>query len=217
MNNEEKCQCGCSCKKKALMLGGTAVVAALIAFGACKWCCCGNKTMIIDFDRVQKEAVVYKTIIDSQRSYEEKIQAQIGLEAGQIKQEEKDLVAEKGKLSETEFKKKAVALQKKAMQMEQKFQGQIQQVLAASQIAASKVQAEVEEVLEQVSHKAGASIVLNKDVTVWPGKKVAGKKNDLTEAFIKALNEQVKPVEYPNPDTVGQQLREAAAQQVKGQ
>ena len=202
MKNEKECGCGCSCAKKTLMLGGTAVVAALLAFGACKWACCGNKTMVIDFDRVQKEATVYKSIIDSQRGYEEKIQAQLSLEAGQLEQEEKDLAAEKGKLSETDFKKKAVALQKKAMTMQQKYRGQIQQVLAASQIAASKVQAEVEDVLEEVSHKAGAGVVLNKAVTVR-----SDKKNDLTEEFIKALNEKVKPVEYPSPEAVTEQLK----------
>ena len=201
MKNEKECTC-CSCKKKALMLGGTAIVAALLAFGACKWSCCGNKTMIIDFERVQKEATVYKSIIDNQRSYEEKIQAQLSLEAGGLEQEEKDLAAKKGSLSETDFKKKALALQKKAMTMQQKYRGQIQQVLAASQIAASKVQAEVEDVLEEVSHKAGAGVVLNKAVTVWPNKD-----NDLTEAFIKALNKKIKPVEYPNPETVIEQLK----------
>ena len=202
MKNEKECACGCSCKKKALMLGGTAIVAALLAFGACKWSCWGSKTMVIDFERVQKEATVYKSIIDSQRGYEEKIQAQLGLEAGQLQQEEKDLAAQKGNLSETDFKKKVVALQKKAMQLEQKYRGQIQQVLAASQIAASKVQAEVEDVLEDVSYKVGAGVVLNKAVTVR-----AGEKNDLTDCFIKALNKKVKPVEYPNPETIAQQVK----------
>ena len=202
MKNEKECSCGCSCKKKAVMLGGTAIVAALLAFGACQWACCGNKTMVIDFERVQKEATVYKSIIDNQRGYEEKIQAQLSLEAGQLEQEEKELAAQKGKLSETDFKKKAVALQKKAMTMQQKYRGQVQQVLAASQIAASKVQAEVEEVLEDVSKKAGAGVVLNKAVTVR-----AGQKNDLTDSFVKALNKKVKPVEYPNPETVAEQLK----------
>ncbi|MDY6407800.1 MAG: OmpH family outer membrane protein [Pseudomonadota bacterium] len=202
MKNEKECACGCSCRKKILMLGGTALVSALLAFGACQWCCCGTKTMVIDFKRVQREATVYKSIIDNQRGYEEKIQAQLGLEAGQLQQEEKDLVAQKGKLSETDFKKKALALQKKAMQMDQKYRGQVQQVLAASQMAASKVQAEVEEVLEEVSRKAGAGVVLHKDMTVR-----SGQKNDLTDRFVKALNEKVKPVEYPNPETALTQLK----------
>ena len=216
MKNEKECGCGCSCAKKVLMMGGTAIVAALLAFEACKWTCCGNKTMVIDFERVQKEALVYKSIIDSQRGYEEKIQAQLSLEAGNLEQEEKELAAEKGKLSETDFKKKAVALQKKAMAMQQKYQGQIQQVLAASQVAARQVQGDVEKVLEYVSRKAGADIVLNKEVTVWPGKEVAGKKTDMTDAFINALNEKIKPVEYPNPETIAQQIKALAEQQAKG-
>ena len=201
MNNELKeCKC-CSGKQKMIVLGGTALAAALIAFGACRLACCGTKTMVVDFDRVQKEAVVYKAIIDSQRGYEEKIQAQLNMEGGQLEEEEKNLVAQKGKLSETDFKKKAVALQKKAMELQGKYRAQAQQVLMASQTAASKVQAEVEEVLNQVARKAGAGVVVSKAVTIY-----MGEKSDLTKPFIEALNKKVKPVEYPNPESVQPQM-----------
>ena len=203
MNNETKeCTCGCSCGKKAVFLGGTALIAAALAFGACRLACCGgSKIMVVDFDRVQTQAVVYKAILDNQRGYEEKIHAQINLEGGQLDQEEKELVAQKGKLSETDFKKKAVALQKKAMEFQGKYRMQTQQILMASQMAASKVQAEVEEVLKQVAKKAGADVVVSKAVTIYMGEKV-----DLTDRFVEALNEQVKPVEYPNPETIQPQF-----------
>ena len=199
MKNEQKkeCQCGCSKTKKMIVLGSTAIVAALLALGACKWACCGTRTMIIDFDRVQKEATVYKSIIDSQRGYEEKIQAQLGLEAGKLEQEEKDLVAQKGKLSETEFKKKALALQKEALELQKKYQLQAQKILIASQIVAEKLQPSVEETLQNVAKKSGAGVVVNKAVTVYANDKV-----DMTDAFIKALNENVKAETYPNPDTI---------------
>jgi len=202
MNNELKeCKCGCSCGKKMIALGGTALVAAAIAFGACRMACCGNKVMVVDFDRVQTEAAVYKAILDSQRGYEEKIQAQINLEAGKLDQEEKDLVAQKGKLSETDFKKKAVALQKKALEFQGKYRAQTQQILLASQAAASKVQPDVENVLNEVARKAGAGVVVSRAVTIYMGEKV-----DLTERFVEALNKQVKPVEYPNPETIQPQF-----------
>jgi len=202
MNNETKeCKCCCSNQKKMAVLGGTALVAAAIAFGACRMACCGTKTMVVDFEQVQKEAVVYKAIVDSQRGYEEKIQAQLNLEGGQLEQEEKELVAQKGKLSEADFKKKAVALQKKAMELQGKYRMQVQQVLMASQTAASKVQAEVEDVLNGVARKAGAGIVVSKAVTIYAGDKV-----DLTKRFIEALNKQVKPVEYPSPETIQPQM-----------
>ena len=198
MNNELKeCKCGCSCGKKAFFMGATALVAAAVAFGACRFACCGCKTMVVDFDRVQTEAAVYKAILDNQKGYEEKIQAQINLEAGKLDQEEKDLVAQKGKLSETDFKKKAVALQKKAMEFQGKYRAQMQQVLMASQAAANKVQPDVENVLNEVARKAGAGVVVSKAVTIYMGEKV-----DLTERFVEALNNQVKPVEYPNPETI---------------
>lgn len=195
--NEEVCACGCSCKKKAVVLLGVIVVAAALAFGACRVACCGSKVMVIDFERVRQEAVAYKAIIDEQRGYEEKLQAQLGLDAGKIQEKEKDLAAQKGKLSETEFKKKAVALQKEAFDLQQKYRFQAQQILLASQIVAEKIQPAVEDTLESVAKTAGAGVVLNKAMTVY-----TGDKNDLTDSFIKALNETVKAETYPNPESI---------------
>ncbi|MBQ7413473.1 MAG: OmpH family outer membrane protein [Alphaproteobacteria bacterium] len=199
MTNEIKkmIQCDCSCKKKAAILGGAVIVAALLAFGACRLACCGSKTMVIDFDRVQREAVAYKSIIDQQKNYEEKVQAQFGLEAGALEQKEKDLVAKKGKISETEFKKKTLALQKEAMELQNKYRFQFQQILLASQTAATQIQDSVETTLQNVAEKAGAGVVLNKAVTVH-----VSDCNDLTDAFIKALNKSVQPVTYPNPESI---------------
>lgn len=199
MMNETKkmIQCDCSCKKKAAVLGGAVIVAALLAFGACRLACCGSKTMVIDFDRVQREAVAYKSIIDQQKNYEEKVQAQFGLEAGALEQKEKDLVAKKSKISDTEFKKKTLALQKEAMELQNKYRFQFQQILLASQTAATQIQDSVETTLQDVAKKAGAGVVLNKAVTVH-----VSDYNDLTDAFIKALNKSVQPVAYPNPESI---------------
>jgi len=158
--------------------------------------------MIIDFERVRQEAVAYKAIVDAQRGYEEKLQAQLGLDAGQLQQKEKDLVAQKGKLGETEFKKKALALQKESVELQQKYRFQAQQILLASQVVAEKIQPAVEEVLQTVAKKACAGVVLNKGMTVY-----TGDKSDLTDAFIKALNEKIKAEEYPNPETIQPAVR----------
>ena len=192
------CACGCPCGKKVGTLFGVAVVSALLAFGACKMACCGGKVMVIDFDRVQQEAVAYKAILDEQRGYEEKLQAQLGVDAGKLQEEEKALAAKKGKLSETEFKKKAVALQKKAMDLQQQYRFQAQQILLASQSVAEKLQPAVKDTLDTVAKDAGASVVLNKMVAL----NEVAKSNDLTDAFIKALNETVKAEAYPNPENI---------------
>ena len=193
----EKCKCGCSCGKKAGVIIAGVVVAATLAFGACKWSCCGTKTMVIDFDRVRQEATAYRSILDAQRGYEEKLQAQLGLDAGAMQQKEKELADKKSKLSETEFKKKVLALQKEAAELQQKYQLQAQRILIASQMVAEKLQPAVEETLQKVAKKAGAGVVLNKAVTVYANDKV-----DMTKAFIEALNENVKAETYPNPDTI---------------
>lgn len=197
--NEEvkECACGCSCKKKAVVLLGVIVVAAALAFAGCKFACCGSKVMVIDFERVRQEAVAYKSIIDNQRSYEEKLQAELSVDAGQLQKEEKELAEQKDKLGETEFKKKAIVLQQKAALLQEKYQPRARRILLASQIVAEQLQPEVQKVLDEVAAKKGAGVVLNKGVAVYVGKKV-----DMTDCFVKALNEKVAAKEYPNPETI---------------
>ncbi|MBR2505201.1 MAG: OmpH family outer membrane protein, partial [Elusimicrobiaceae bacterium] len=148
-----------------------------------------------------KEAVAYRSILESQRGYEEKLQAQLGLDAGELQKKEKELAEKKDKLSETKFKKEVLALQKEAAVLQQKYQLQAQKILIASQIVAEKLQPAVEETLQDVAEKSGAGVILNKAVVVYPTDKVKSK-IDLTDAFIKALNENVKAEEYPNPETI---------------
>ena len=197
-NEEVKgCTCCCSCSKKAVALLGVIVVAAALAFGACKFACCGSRTMVIDFERVRQEAVAYKSIIDSQRTYEEKLQAELSIEAGQLQKEEKELAKQKGKLSETDFKKKVAVLQQKAALLQEKYQPRARRILLASQIVAEQLQPEVQKVLDEVAEKKGAGVVLNKGMAVYIGEKA-----DMTDCFIKALNEKVAAKEYPNPETI---------------
>ena len=195
------CRLGC-CRKKAAVLSGVVLVAVGLAFGACRWACCGTRTVVIDLDRIQQEATVYRSILEQQKGYEEKLQAELAVEAGALEKEEKDLVAKKEKMKEAEFQKKVAALQKKAAELQAKYQFRYQQVGLASQLAAEQVRVPVREILERVAKKAGAGVVLNKAVTVYSGKKA-----DMTDSFIRALNEEVKPIGYPNPETLNPRMR----------
>ena len=189
--------CNCHWHKKTAAVAGGIALMAIISLGVCWGMMRGTKTMVVDFERVQQEAIAYKAIIDQQKVYEEKLQARLGLEAGALEQEEKELVERKGKLSEKEFKKQAAVLQQKAGELQNKYRFQLQQIVLASQLAASQIQAPVEEALQAVAKKAGAGVVLNKSVTIY-----AGEKNDLTDGFIRVLNQTVKPVAYPNPEAI---------------
>ena len=202
MKNETKQTevCPCDKKKKIAVVAAFAVVAALL-FGMCGGHCgCGGKTMTIDFDRMQRETVAYKTVIEQHKSHLEKLQAELGLEAGALQQEAKELAEQKAKMSDAEYKKKRLNLQKKDAELQNKYQFQAQQIELATQTAAAQLQPEVNEVIQKVAKKAGATIILNKAVTFDLGE--VGAKSDLTDAVIKALNDKVKPVQYPDPETV---------------
>lgn len=190
--------CACGCGKKIGVIVATAVVAGLVAFGASCLMCGGKKTVIVNFEQVKQEAEAYKAIVAEQRKYEEKLQAQMGLDFGALQKEDADLVAKKGKMKESEYQKEVVALQKKAAELQQRYRYQAQQILGASQMAAEKIQADVEKTLEKVAKKAGAGVVLNAAVVVYANDDT----NNITDCFVKELNKTIKPVAYPDPTTV---------------
>ena len=196
--NEEKRTCGCSCKKKIAVLAGVVLVSVAVAFGACRLCCCGTKTMVIDLDRVQREAVVYKTIIEGQEAYAERLQAQLSVDAAQLRSDFKALEDKKSKMSEANYKKELAALQKKDSTLAQQYQLRQVQMRLATDMVVKQVQPTVNTVLETVAKKNGAGLVLYR-LNQMP---YISKCNDLTDAFVKALNDQVKPQPYPNPETI---------------
>lgn len=193
--------CHCSCGKKKIVAAVLGII-VVVAVGLCM--CCRKSVAVIDFGKVRQSAEVYKSIIAEQTKYEEKLQAQLSLEAGSLQKEDQALGEQKSKLKDADYKKKAAALQKKAFELQQKYQYQAQQILAASQIAVEKIQADVEKIVAEVADDNCVGIVLNKEVTIYADEKT----NDITDAFIEALNEKIKPVEYPNPETIQLNLGE---------
>ena len=189
--------CACSRTKKIAAVLGVILIAAGLGAGVCRMMCCGTKTMVIDFDRVQQEATAYKAILDQQKEYEAQVQAQLAQAADALAAEEKALVDRKSSMKEAEFKKETMALQQKALDLQNRYRGLFQQIGRASQLAAAQIQESVEETLQKVARRAGAGVVLNKAMTVH-----VGTKNDLTDCLIKALNKSVKPVAYPNPSNM---------------
>ncbi len=190
--------CVCGCGKYIGVAIVAAVIAGAVAFGGCYMACHGKKAVIVNFEKVKQEAEAYKSILAEQRKYEEKLQAQMGLDIGALQKEDAALAAKKGKMKEADYQKEVVVLQKKAAELQQKYRYQAQQILGASQMAAEKIQADVEKTLETVATKAGAGVVLNAAVVVYANDDT----NNITDCFVKELNKTVKPVAYPDPATV---------------
>ncbi len=190
--------CACGCGKHIGVAIVAAVIAGAVAFGGCYMACHGKKAVIVNFEQVKQEAEAYKSILAEQRKYEEKLQAQMGLDIGALQKEDAALAAKKEKMKEADYQKEVVVLQKKAAELQQKYRYQAQQILGASQMAAEKIQADVEKTLETVATKAGAGVVLNAAVVVYANDDT----NNITDCFVKELNKTVKPVAYPDPATV---------------
>ncbi len=198
---EAKKECpitGCAClspKKTAFGLGVLAVM-VLVALGVSSLM--SNRTVIINFDKVKQEAVVYQSILTEQMQYEQKLQAKMALDFGALQKEDSELTAKKAKLKPAEFQKKVEALRAKVAAAQQKYDYELKKILAATQMAVAQVQKDIEATLEDVAESENAGVVLNTSAVVY----VNDDTNDITDAFVAALNQKVKPVAYPNPDTL---------------
>lgn len=189
----KKC-CVCSCSKKVAVIVGGVAVAVLLAVGVCKMCC-GPKIVVVDFDRVQQEAAVYRAIGVEHQKHEAQLKADLDQTAAALQKEEEELNAKKGKLGEKEFKKQSLALNRKVAEAQQKYGIWNQQINGATQLTAQKVQGDLQAVLKEMS--SGVDMILSKAVTAYASDKV-----DITDKFIKALDDKVQSVEYINPQTV---------------
>ena len=92
--------CACGCGKHIGVAIVAAVIAGAVAFGGCYMACHGKKAVIVNFEQVKQEAEAYKSILAEQRKYEEKLQAQMGLDVGALQKEDAALAAKKGKMKE---------------------------------------------------------------------------------------------------------------------
>lgn len=176
----------------------TITLAVGASFAVCYFSTWQTKTMIIDLARVEKEADAYKSVVENDLAYKQKLIAQKSLTDSELKKDYDTLLAQKDKMSESDFRKKEIALQKREMELLRQYQFQAIQIRLATSMTLKNLQPMALETLQTVAREAGAGVVINK-VSEIP---YVGEKNDLTDRFIAALNRRVQARPYPNPDTI---------------
>lgn len=182
--------------KKTILYAGGIVVVAGIACAVC-WCCCARGVGVVNMARVKNEAGVYRDIIAQQNKYETELQQRMRAEFEKLQRADKELTAQRAKLSDEAFRKKAAALQKQVAELQARLQTEMQQISFASQIAVSQAQKDIEAVAKKVMRKKGMSVLIDAAPVVY-----AKEKTDVTAAFIKGLNAAKIAVNYPDPKLI---------------
>lgn len=174
-----------------------ALAAVLVLFGMA-FCPHGSQTVaVLDVEELKTQSDVYKKIYSEQQRYEEMWKIQFNAEREILDREDKDLAARRKSMKPAQLKKEVDALQKKAIALQQKFQGEASRIVMATQTAVNQANKSVIETVREVAKKNGYDIVIPKSSAIYTSDAV-----DMTDTFVKVLNKKTIDVDYPNPETL---------------
>ena len=181
---------------KIAILAGVAAL-ALLGYGFYK--ATRPQVGIINFQVVQQKAKVYVAVAEQQKKYDEQIQEIILKDKDFIKLQEegKKLEEQQKTLSKAEFERQSIALQEKALKINERYRASFERNAMASQIAVKAIEKELAEAIEATSQKTGAKVLLPVNTILY-----ASEKADFTEEFVKELDKRVQTVNYPDPVTL---------------
>lgn len=154
---------------------------------------------IINFAKVQQTAKAYVDAAQKQQKHDEQIQNIIlkDKEFIKLQEEGQKLADNQKKMPVDEFKTKSVALQEKALKINEKYRTSFERNAFATQIALKALEKQIAEAVEATSKATGVQVILPVNTILYATEKV-----DLTEKFIKELDGRVQTVNYPDPITL---------------
>lgn len=183
----------------------TAVIAVVvIALVASHFMCCGKTSgtqggtvAVLDVEKIRNEAEAYKTVAAEQKKYEDVWKTKFMADREALDQEDKALAAKRKTMKPAELKSAVDLLQRKAIALQQKYQAEASKIMAATNSVMVQIDKVVIDSAKAVAMKAGYTIVVPKQATIYADKTV-----DLTNDFIQELNTKSVKVTYPDPDTL---------------
>lgn len=182
--------------KKGFCIGvaAVAVVAVLLRLIPCG----SAKIGVLDVDRLRSEAAIYKTIATEQQKYEEVWKMKFMAEKEVLDQEDKELAraAKEKKIKPAQLRRQVEELQKKALDLQKKYQGEAAKILAASKSVLTQADDLMLQVAAVVAQDNGYDIVLP-DRVIY-----ASERADITDEVIKALDKKAVQIKYPDPQTL---------------
>ena len=185
------------CTNKKVRLAACLLVGvAVVAWG---WCISTRLPVaVIDFTTAQGKAKVYQSVVQEQRKYEEQIRVRIAADSVELEKEAKELESKKTSMKPDEYERKAQTLQRRFMAVQNKYRPAVERILAATQMALKSAEKEIAQAVEQTAQETGVKVLLPTNSVLY-----ADKKADVTDTFVKNLDQLVQTVAYPDPTKLG--------------
>ena len=166
---------------------------AALAFGAvfngafAKDC---SPILTIDIERVANESKAGKDMQDKMQKKQSSLQAKIEEKKKEITKKADSINAQKSKISEAEYNKRADALQKDVMMLDGKFQADLQDMQDKQTAASQKLVDAVKEIAKKIALDKKSAIVIPSNVAFY-----SDEKHDITKEVIEALDKSGKSID----------------------
>ena len=178
----------------SLTVAAVALVGSVVAFGTAM---CARHTRpvgLINFNVVREKAKAFQAVVAEQQKYDMVIKEKMDKELAPLQAQAEKLEKEKASLSGTEISKQMTALQKRALEIQEKYRPNIERNMLASQLALRVIEPQIEDAVKATADRTGMSILVNIQAILFADNKV-----DVTDVFVEELDKLVDKVTYPDP------------------
>lgn len=182
----------------SVLVGAGILILVVALLGWCVWCATRPTVGVVDFNIVQKNAKVYQYVQTEQNKYAEQIRIRIMADSKDIETDAQKLEKQKDKLSADEYQRKLRDLQRRATKVQEKYRPAMERIMLASQVALNGAAKEISLAVEKTAQEKGVKILLSMNNVLYASNKV-----DMTDAFVKNLDQQIQTVVYPDPANLG--------------
>jgi outer membrane protein len=150
----------------------------------------GNKVAVIDIVKIMNDSLAAKSITEQITKKRDQFQKQITSTEDKLVQENKDLTAQRDKLSQDAFDKKVSAYREKVMKNQEQVDGLRRQLDAAYANAVQEVQKYVSEIVTTIAEDKKIEVVIPSQQLLY-----AKKDLDITAEVLKKLDTKVTKIQ----------------------
>jgi Skp family chaperone for outer membrane proteins len=152
------------------------------------------KGAVLDLEKVQREALVYRDIRTQIDKYDQEFGTKVKTEEDALRQADLELARQRTILSPEAFEGERRKLDQKLFELDQRAK-QLKQWLNKSEITAlRKAQAALHETIAAVAKENSLTLIMRHDQLVFWAKAM-----EITESVIRRLDENVQHIEIPEP------------------
>lgn len=149
----------------------------------------GGAVGVVDVSYIMSQSLAAKSIHEQREALREKFLAEISETERVLREEEKEILEERSKLSQEEYAKKRQAYETKLIAARKMAQEKKRMLEEASNVSMDALREHLYLVVEELADERGFELVIsNKNV-------IAGEKSlDITQETLEKLNQQIKTV-----------------------